>query len=132
MNTLTDEMVVSAGAALGWKATDPAKIRNLLNLNMKSPKVGAAIQAEYEKVAAQAEKEGHRLTEDDQDGVSFGMAEDAAAKYIVDTFGLVPRMAKRAIDRGINRDEYHGKGYIVKVIDLDFGGNEFDIQVFAA
>lgn len=144
ISTLNDTQITEIAKELGWKATDPKKIRNLLSLNMKSAKVGSAIQAEYEK-AEQVEEcldalagvnmpnplnAGH--------GAPFGMDEQAAAKYIVETFGLVPRMAKRAIDRAIVRDEYHGRGYVVKVIDIqpgvidDFNIMTFSIMVYAA
>lgn len=135
-NSISDDQVESAAKALGWKTTDPAKARNLLELNHKSAKVQAAVQAEIEK-AKQVEECLDALAGVDmpnslqQDhGVSFGMSEQAAAKYIQDRFGLVPRMAKRAVNRGIDRDEYHGKGYVVKVTDTS--DTEFDIQVFAA
>lgn len=155
ISNLTDEQVISVAKSLGWKDAPADKLRGTLNLNAKTAKVQAAVQAEIEwkelseainQEVAEAEaakrfsEENPELEyiedeeileqEEKEAGKSFGMNEEAAAKYIEEEFGLTPRMAKRAIMRGINRDEYHGKGYVVKVVDTS--EDSFDISVFAA
>jgi|SRR5271170_661158 len=132
ISDLSDIQVVAIAEQLKWKATNPAKIRGALSLNLKAMRVRAAIQEEqYKAEVARRSKEILEEVEKNPKGaVSFGTSEEAAAKHIVDTFGLVPRMAKRAINRGIARDEYHGRGYVVKVTDVS--EDTFDIQVYAA
>lgn len=50
------------------------------------------------------------------DGVAFGQDNKEAAKYLTATFGITPRIARRAIQRAFDRDgEYVGKGYRVVV-----------------
>lgn len=146
---LTDEQVIAIAAALGWKATEAKRIRNLINLNRESSKVQLAIVAEInppredeEILAAEsvpAEDTGdHRPTQSKNEpnpAASFGMAEVAAARYLQEEYGLVPRMAKRAINRGVygyrgQVGQYTGKGYQVTVVDLS--ETEFDIRITAA
>lgn len=145
---LTDEQVIAIAAALGWKATEAKRIRNLINLNRESSKVQLAIVAEInsppedeEILAAEsapAEDTGdHRPTQskNEPNGKSFGMAEVAAARYLQEEYGLVPRMARRAINRGVygyrgQVGQYTGKGYRVTVADLS--ETEFDIRITAA
>jgi hypothetical protein len=159
ISDLSDQQLVAIAAELGWKATDPKRIRNTVSLNIKSAKVRNVIQAELEK-AAQIEsvldalagvnmpnplssdygEPSYTVIRDfDESGrakdvAHFGMDEKTAAEYIQAKFGLVKRMAKRAVMRGIIRDEYHGKGYCVKVTDLnpdDTENENFNIAVFA-
>lgn len=134
ISTLTDEQVTAIAQSLGWKEAPAAKLRRTLGLNGKSEKVQAAIQQELEKAEIQTRAdEIIAEVEKGPEEVHFGMDEEAAAKYIQETFGLVPRMAKRAIMRGVNRDEYFGRGYVVRCKDLNPGiTDDFDISIMAA
>ena len=159
ISRFSDEQVTRIAKSLNWKDAPADKLRGTLNLNAKTAKVQEAIQTEIDWISndlhdpeledpntdmteeemEEAEKEdpdtGERIIDPDEEpaknaAVSFGMNEECAAKYIEEEFGLTPRMAKRAVMRGINRDEYHGKGYVVKVVDTS--EDSFDISVFAA
>lgn len=113
-------LVITQPAAPTYEPTEDGYRQMLKDLGWSTQKVTAAItqlRKGKEERVEDFENFKERMTPTvSSEGVGFGMDEIGARKYIVDTFGITPRIARRAIQRAFDRDgEYVGKGYRVVV-----------------